>query len=75
MLLTMVIFVSSTSSKGGDGSNSLAATQQTDPEHKLGLNENNLECLLKDDNHKGRDIGNGYFKCYKRRRILSASGS
>ncbi|RVW56593.1 Increased DNA methylation 1 [Vitis vinifera] len=66
---------SDTSSKGGDGSNSLAATQQTDPEHKLGLNENNLECLLKDDNHKGRDIGNGYFKCYKRRRILSASGS
>ncbi|KAL6341095.1 hypothetical protein AAG906_032210 [Vitis piasezkii] len=66
---------SDTSSKGGDGSNSLPATQQTDPEHKLGLNENNLECLLKDDNHKGRDIGNGYFKCYKRRRILSASGS
>ena len=77
ILLAMVIFFSSTSSKGSDGSNSLAATQQTDPEHKPGLNENDLECWLKDDNHKikSRDIGTGNLKCYKRRRIRSASGN
>ena len=115
MLLTIVIFFSTTSGNGIDGSKSMASltTEVTDFEWRQRLDEDMLELLLKDDNHNenslegllkdddhdecslegllkddnhdenilecllkdgdnhkaSRDDGDGYYRCYKRRRI------